>query len=60
MGSGMSDGPALALLLVGPAVSLPSMPVIRQVLGTKKTFTYIALVPAMATLSSWRFGQWAN
>jgi hypothetical protein len=60
MGSGMGDGPALALLLAGPALSLPSMLVIRQVLGTKKTLTYVALVVAMATLSGWLFGQWAT
>jgi uncharacterized membrane protein YraQ (UPF0718 family) len=60
MGSGMGDGPALALLLAGPALSLPSMLVIRQVLGTKKTLTYVALVVAMATLSGWLFGHWAT
>jgi hypothetical protein len=60
MGSGMGEGPALALLLAGPALSLPSMLVIRQVLGTKKTITYVALVVAMATLSGWLFGHWAT
>jgi hypothetical protein len=58
MGSGMGEGPALALLLAGPALSLPSMLVIRQVLGTKKTVTYIALVVVMATLTGWLFGHW--
>lgn len=57
MGSGMGEGPALALLLAGPALSLPSMLVIRQVLGTKKTITYVALVVAMATLTGWLFGR---
>ena len=60
VGNGMGDGPALALLLAGPALSLPSMLVIRQVLGAKKTITYVALVVAMATLSGWLFGQWAK
>ncbi len=58
MGSGMGEGPALALLLAGPALSLPSMLVIRQVLGTKKTVTYVALVVVMATLTGWLFGHW--
>jgi hypothetical protein len=57
MGSGKGDGPALALLLAGPALSLPSMLVIRKVLGTKKTITDVALVVAMATLSGWLFGH---
>jgi uncharacterized membrane protein YraQ (UPF0718 family) len=57
MGSGMGNGPALALLLAGPALSLPSMLVIRQVLGTKKTLVYVALVVAMATLTGWLFGR---
>jgi hypothetical protein len=58
LGSGMGQGPALALLLAGPALSLPSMLVIRQVLGTKKTITYVALVVVMATLTGWLFGHW--
>ncbi len=56
MGAGMGEGPALALLLAGPAVSLPNMLVIRGVLGTKKTLTYIALVVAMATISGLVYG----
>ncbi len=56
MGSGMGNGPALSLLLAGPAVSLPNMLVIRGVLGTKKTLTYIALVVVMATLSGLVYG----
>jgi hypothetical protein len=55
-GSGMGDGPALALLLAGPALSLPSMLVIRRVLGTKKTLTYVALVCVAATLTGKLFG----
>jgi uncharacterized membrane protein YraQ (UPF0718 family) len=56
IGSGMGKGPALALLLAGPALSLPSMLVIRGVIGTKKTFVYVALVVVMATISGMIFG----
>jgi len=56
MGSGMGNGPALSLLLAGPAVSLPSMLVIRGVLGTKKTAVYILLVVGMATISGLIYG----
>jgi len=59
MGSGMGEGPALALLLAGPALSLPSMLVIQQVIGTKKTVVYVALVVVMATLTGWLFGNLA-
>lgn len=51
IGSGMGKGPALALLLAGPALSLPNMLVIRSVMGTKKTATFVALVVLMATVS---------
>lgn len=56
IGSGMGQGPALALLLAGPALSLPSMLVIRSVLGTRKTVAYVALVVLMATASGLLFG----
>jgi hypothetical protein len=56
LGSGMGEGPALALLLAGPALSLPNMLVIRSVLGTRKTLAYIALVVVMATISGLVFG----
>lgn len=56
IGAGMGKGPALALLLAGPALSLPSMLVIRGVLGTKKTLVYIFLVVVMATFSGMIFG----
>ena len=55
-GSGMGDGPALALLLAGPALSLPNMLVIRKVLGTKKTLAYVLLVVIAATLTGKLFG----
>jgi uncharacterized membrane protein YraQ (UPF0718 family) len=56
IGSGMGKGPALALLLAGPALSLPNMLVIRSVMGTKKTFVYVSLVVLMATLSGIIYG----
>lgn len=57
LGAGMGQGPALALLLAGPALSLPSMLVIRSVIGTKKTVTYVLLVVIMATISGLVFGN---
>jgi len=54
--SGMGKGPALALLLAGPALSLPNMLVIRSVIGTQKTLVYVALVVIMATLSGLIYG----
>jgi uncharacterized membrane protein YraQ (UPF0718 family) len=57
IGSGMGQGPALALLLAGPALSLPSMLVIRSVLGTRKTVTFVLLVVIMATLSGMVYGS---
>lgn len=56
MGAGMGKGPALALLLAGPALSLPNMLVIRSVLGTKKTAVFVLLVIVMATISGIIFG----
>lgn len=54
--SGMGKGPALALLLAGPSLSLPNMLVIRGVLGTQKTVVYVALVVIMATISGLIYG----
>jgi uncharacterized membrane protein YraQ (UPF0718 family) len=56
IGAGMGKGPALALLLAGPALSLPNMLVIRGVLGTRKTLVFVGLVVAMATVSGMIFG----
>jgi len=56
IGAGMGKGPALALLLAGPALSLPNMLVIRSVMGTKKTVTFVGLVIVMATLSGLMYG----
>ena len=55
--SGMGKGPALALLLAGPALSLPNMLVIRGVMGTQKTIVYVALVVIMATFSGLVYGS---
>ncbi|MCF7797974.1 MAG: permease [Lentisphaeria bacterium] len=54
--NGMGQGPALALLLAGPAVSLPNLLVIRSVIGTQKTAIYFGLVIIMATISGMVFG----
>lgn len=56
IGAGMGKGPALALLLAGPALSLPNMLVIRGILGTQKTLVYCSLVVVMATFTGWLFG----
>jgi hypothetical protein len=60
IGAGMGKGPALALLLAGPALSLPSMLVLCSIMGTKKTVVYVALVVAMATVSGLAFGAVAG
>jgi len=57
LGAGMGQGPALALLLAGPALSLPNMLVIRSVIGTKKTLVYITLVVIMATITGMIYGH---
>lgn len=56
IGSGMGKGPALALLLAGPALSLPNMLVLYSIMGFKKTFVYCSLVVVMATISGIFFG----
>lgn len=60
LNSGMGQGPALALLLAGPALSLPNMLVIRSVMGTQKTVVYVSLVIVMATISGMFFGWVMN
>lgn len=57
LGSGMGSGPALALLLAGPALSLPNMLVINSIIGPKKTFAYVTLVVVMATVTGWTYGM---
>ena len=55
--SGMGKGPALALLLAGPSLSLPNMLVIRGVMGNQKTVVYIILVVVMATITGIIYGS---
>jgi len=56
IGAGMGKGPALALLLAGPALSLPSMLVINSIMGAKKTVAFVSLVIVMATFSGFLYG----
>jgi hypothetical protein len=57
MGAGMGKGPALALLLAGPALSLPNMLVIRTILGNQKTAVYCLLVVVMSTITGFVYGN---
>ena len=56
MTAGMGKGPALALLLAGPSLSLPSMLVMRQVMGTRKTIVFVALVVVTSTIAGFLYG----
>jgi uncharacterized membrane protein YraQ (UPF0718 family) len=56
----MGKGPALSLLLAGPALSHPSMIVIRSYLGTKKTIVYVGLVVVMSTITGYVFGAFMS
>ena len=58
IGNGMGKGPALALLLAGPALSLPNMLVIRSIMGSRKTVVFVTLVILMATISGIIYGAW--
>jgi uncharacterized membrane protein YraQ (UPF0718 family) len=58
IGAGMGKGPALALLLAGPALSLPNMLVIRSVIGTGKTVVYCSLVVVLSTICGMIFGTY--
>jgi uncharacterized membrane protein YraQ (UPF0718 family) len=60
IGSGMGKGPALALMLAGPALSLQSILVLRTVMGTKRTLAYLALVVAASTASGLIYGSFAT
>lgn len=60
LGSGMGQGPALALLLAGPALSLPNMIVIRSVIGTQKTVVFVALVVVLSTLAGMIYGSFVQ
>lgn len=57
MGSGMGSGPALALLLAGPALSLPSMLVLRSIMGFRKTMVYVLLVVVLSTVTGLVYGS---
>ena len=56
VGSGMGAGPSLALLLAGPALSLPAMLVLNSIIGLKKTAAYVSLVIVMAAFTGWLYG----
>lgn len=56
MNLGMGQGPALALLLAGPAVSLPSILALRSIMGWQRTLAYVTLVTLMAAFTGWIFG----
>jgi uncharacterized membrane protein YraQ (UPF0718 family) len=60
LGAGMGKGPALALLLAGPALSLPNMLVIRSVMGTQKTVVYVVLVVVLSTIAGMTYGGFAQ
>ena len=60
MNNGMAQGPALALLLAGPALSIPSILVIRSVIGNKKTAVFTVLVIVMATVVGMGYGAWCG
>lgn len=60
LGSGMGHGPALALLLAGPALSLPNMLVIGSVMGFKKTFVFSIIIVVMSTICGLIYGNFFN
>lgn len=60
IGAGMGKGPALALLLAGPALSLPNMLVIRSVMGTQKMIVYVSLVVILSTVAGMLYGSYAG
>ena len=60
LGAGMGKGPALALLLAGPALSLPNMLVIGGVLGVKKTAVFCAMVVILSTVAGMLYGSFAG
>ncbi len=60
IGSGMGQGPALALLLAGPALSLPNMIVLGGVLGVKKTAVFVAIIVILSTIAGIGYGMFAG
>jgi hypothetical protein len=57
MGAGMENGPALALLLAGPALSLPNMLVLFGIMGVKKTLVFVSIVVVLSTIAGMIFGM---
>jgi uncharacterized membrane protein YraQ (UPF0718 family) len=60
LGAGMGKGPALALLLAGPALSLPNMLVIGSVMGVKKTATFCGIIVILSTIAGMLYGAWVG
>jgi len=60
LGAGMGEGPALALLLAGPALSLPNMLVIGSVMGVKNTATFCGIIVIMSTMAGMIYGYIAT
>jgi hypothetical protein len=58
LGAGMGKGPALALLLAGPALSLPNMLVIGSIMGLKKTAAFVSIIVIMSTIAGMLYGAW--
>ena len=58
LGAGMGKGPALALLLAGPALSLPSLLVIGSIMGLKKTAAFVSIIVIMSTIAGMLYGAW--
>ena len=54
---GMGKGPALSLLLAGPALSLPSILVIHRIIGARKTFVFCLLTVVLSTIVGLIFGS---
>jgi uncharacterized protein len=57
LGAGMGKGPALALLLAGPALSLPNMLVIGGVLGVRKTAVFCSIIVVLSTIAGMLYGS---
>jgi len=57
IGSGMGQGPALSLLLAGPALSLPNMLVLVGIMGAKKTFVFCTIIVVLSTIAGMIFGS---
>ncbi|WP_211208672.1 permease [Leptonema illini] len=57
IGAGMGKGPALSLLLAGPAISLPSLLALRSIMGLSRTLVYAALVVVFSALAGFIYGN---